>query len=201
MRFIVAIAGLALATGVSAGASAQEASSADQQAELTEARAIMELMFPPAEREQTFGVLIGQAVEQFRASVPVDSVTDPQLRAILERHFDSIPERLGPTISRHLPKIIEATASAYTHEFTLAELKDIHAFAQSPSGEHYLNRSAALVGDPDVATVNTAFFAEVQEIQAAFQNDLITELSAYIAEHPEAAAALAGSPDSSTESP
>ena len=123
------------------------------------------------------------------------------MRAILDRHFASIPERLGPAISKHLPKIIEATASAYTHEFTLAELKDIHAFAQSPAGEHYLKRSAALVGDPDVATVNTAFFADVQEIQTAFQRDLITELSAYIAEHPEAAAALVETPDGAAETP
>lgn len=201
MHFIATIAALALAAGASAGASAQDSPSAEQQAELTEARAIMELMFPAAEREQTFGVMVGQVVEQFRASVPLDSVTDPQLRAILDRHFDSVPERLGPTISKYLPKIIEATAGAYTHEFTLAELQDIHAFARSPSGEHYLKRSAALVGDPDIATVNTAFFAEVQEIQTAFQDDLITELSAYIAEHPEAAAALAGPPDGPAEAP
>ena len=199
MRFVTVIAGLALASGIPVCASAQEA--ADRQAELTEARAIMEIMFPPAEREQTFATLVGQVVDQFRASMPADAITDPQLRAILDRNFDSIPERLRPTIAKHLPNIIEATASAYTHEFTLAELKDIHAFAQSPSGEHYLKRSAALVGDPDVAAVNTTFFAEVQEIQSAFQQDMIGELSTYIAEHPEAVAGLVSAPENAVETP
>lgn len=200
MRFIAAIAGLALAGGIPASVSAQEAV-ADQQAELTEARAIMEIMFPPAEREQTFGVMMAQVVDQFRASIPTDTITDPQLRAIMDRYLDAIPERLGPAVATHLPKILEATASAYTHEFTLAELKDIHAFAQSPSGQHYLKRSTALVGDPDVAAANTALFTDVQEIQSVFQRELIEELSAYLAEHPEAAAGLAGNPEGVTEAP
>lgn len=200
MRFVTALVGLALAAGIPVGASAQEAA-ADQQARLTEARSIMEIVFPPAEREQTFGVLIVQVADQFRKSIPAEAVTDPQLGAIIGRYFDAIPDRLGPTMKTHLPKIIDATASAYTHEFTLAELKDIHAFAQSPSGQHYLQRSSALVGDPDVAAANTAFFTDVQQVQSVFQRELIEEVSAYIGEHPEAAAALMGDAAGSAEAP
>jgi len=200
MRFVAVIAGLALAAGIPAGASAQ-AAAADQQAELTEARAIMEVMFPPAEREQTFSVMMAQMLEQFRSAIPTEGFADPELRAIMDRYFDGIPERLKPMITTHLPKIIEATANAYTHEFTLAELKDIHAFALSPSGEHYLKRQTSLIGDPAVAAANSAFFADVQDIQSVIQRDLIEELSAYVAEHPEAAAALMGNVEGSTEAP
>lgn len=201
MRFVILMAGLALMAGIPAGAFAQDQAAADQQAELAKARAIMEIMFPPAEREQTFGVLMSQVLDQFRSSLPAEAVTDPQLRAILDRYLDSVPDRLGPTVKTHLPKIIEATAKAYTHEFTLAELNDIHAFAQSPAGEHYLKRSTALIGDPDVAAANTAFFSEVQAAQSVMQRDLIQELSAYLADHPEAAAALTGGVQSAAEAP
>lgn len=197
MRIAAAMAAVALL----AGAAAHAQSSDEQVAELAEARAIMEIAFPPSDREQTFATLMAQVGDQFRDSLPTDGITDPQLLAILDRYLGSIPERLGPTVRTHLPNIIEATAVAYTNEFTLAELQDIRAFAESPSGKRYLQRSTALVGDPAVAAANTAFFTDVQEIQAAFQGELIQDLSTYLAEHPEAAAELLGSAGAASATP
>lgn len=172
-----------------ATAIAQEATAPDP-AELTEARAIMEVAFPTAEREETFGTMVGQLLDQLRQTIPADALTDPGLKAILDTHLDSLPARLMPTMKVHLPKIIDATAVAYTNEFSLDELKEIHAFARTDTGRHYLSQSAKLIGDPAVAAANTAYMGELQRLQKDISEDFMQEVVTYLDEHPEAAEKL-----------
>ena len=86
-----------------------------------------------------------------------------------------------------LPMIFEASAQAYVHAFTLAELKDVHAFAATPSGSHYLSKSMALLGDPAVVAANTAYMSEIQGMQAQLGADLKTKIFAYLNAHPDVA--------------
>jgi hypothetical protein len=156
-------------------------------AKLGEATAIIEIMFPPAEREQTFDTMINELLAQFRKGVPVNLVSDPGLKAIVDKYFDSIPVRVKPAIQAHLPRIMQATAVAYTHEFSLEELKQIHAFAQTDVGEHYLKRASALIGDPVVAEENSAYMKDIQAASASMQSDMRQELTAYLTAHPAVA--------------
>lgn len=190
-------AALLLAVGGPAAAEepAQVAAPAIDEAELAEARAIMDIVFPPAEREETFGVLMEQTLDQFRGSLPLDDA-DPGLRDILDRYLDRVPARLAPTLRAHLPLIIEATAVAYTNEFTLEELRDIHAFARSPSGKRYLQRSTALMGDPAVAAANTAYFTDVMAVDGEMRRELVEELNAYFESRLESEAAMVPPPPS-----
>ncbi|AKH41477.1 hypothetical protein FHS61_001965 [Altererythrobacter atlanticus] len=159
-------------------------------AELAEARAIMEIMFPPAEREETFNTLIAQVASQFRQALPQDAIADPGLRAIVESYLDDIPDRLMPLVRKHLPNIIDGTAIAYTNEFSLEELRRIHEFAKTPAGEHYLVKSASLMGDPAVAAANTAYFADLQQAQRSLQQELSVKLGEYLKNNPEVAEQL-----------
>ncbi len=154
-------------------------------AEMAEARAIMKIMFPPEEREATMQRLMTDISDQFAASVDMDSYTDPGLRSIMEGYLAGLPAQLMPLVSQHLPRMMEATAVAYTREFTLEELKDIHAFAMTPSGARYLSRSAALVGDPAVAEVNTQYFRELQALNQGLVAQLRQDIVAYLEAHPE----------------
>ena len=159
-------------------------------AELAEARAIMAIMFPPAERDEMMRTLIEQFSGQVKQAAPFDSATvgDAGLSTMLTQFQDNMIGLIMPTVQAHLPKIIEATAVAYTHEFDLAELKEIHAFAETPVGRHYLSRSTALVGDPAVAEVNTAYLRDVQQIVLAKQGEFRDQLLAYFTAHPDVAA-------------
>jgi len=81
-------------------------------------------------------------------------------------------------------------AEAYSHEFTLGELKDIHAFASTPSGKHYLSRSTAIIGDPAVAKVNTAMFKDIHDATQEMMPALKDKVMAYVKAHPDVAAKI-----------
>lgn len=182
------IVGAFLAVAAPAAASAQSApatQAAPDPAELAEARAIMEIAFPTAERDATFGTMLDQLLKQFRQTIPLDVLSDPGLDALVNAHLDSLPGRLMPTIKVHLPKIIEATAVAYTGEFSLTELKEIHAFARTDTGKHYLSTTAKLVGDPAVAAANTAYMMDLRDLQKSATEALTQELISYLEANPE----------------
>jgi hypothetical protein len=185
-RIFWPVAGAILAVTTPAAATAQEtpAAQAADPAELAEARAIMEIAFPTAERDETFGTMAGQFLDQFRRAIP-DAVTDSGLKAILDAYLDDLPARLMPMMRVHLPKIIEATAVAYTNEFSLQELEDIHAFARTDTGRRYFSQSAKLVGDPAVAAANTAYMGDLQHLQKTLGEEFMKEVIAYLEEHPE----------------
>lgn len=181
--------GALLAAALPAAAAAQD----NDAAELAEARAIVAVIYPPAERDAMMRTMLEQFAGQVRQSVPLDVAAfgDPGLSAIVEKFQDNVVGLVMPTVQAHLPKIIEATAVAYTHEFDLAELRDIHAFAETPAGRRYLSRQTALVGDPAVAEVNTAYLRDIQLLAAAKQAEFREELLAYFAKHPEVARKVA----------
>jgi acyl-CoA thioesterase len=182
---LFAVAILAATAPVAATAQETPAAQAPDPAELAEARAIMEIAFPTAERDETFGTMAGQFLDQFRGAIPADAVADPGLKAILDAYLDDLPARLMPMMRVHLPKIIEATAVAYTNEFSLQELEDIHAFARTETGRHYFSQSAKLVGDPAVAAANTAYMGDLQRLQKSLGEEFMKEAIAYLEAHPE----------------
>lgn len=162
----------------------------DQAAKLSEARAIISVMFPPAQRDQTIKELMGN-IGQSIAAVPPQFQGEPGLAKLFQDFHDTLPDRIMPIASKHLPMIFEATALAYTRAFTLAQLKDVHAFAQTPSGAYYLTHSLALMGDPAVVAANTAYMKEIQGLQAGVQQDLVAKVGTYLKAHPDVAKRIA----------
>jgi hypothetical protein len=180
-----------------AAATAQPARAAqgDLAAKTAEAHAIIEIMFPPAERQQIFETLVAQLSNQFRAAtmakMPLPALDDPGFKAILNEYLDKVTVQQKVLIHKHLPDIMEANALAYTHEFSLAELKDIHAFATTPSGRHYLGRSTAILSDPAVVKVNSAMMKEAQQVSFSLMPEMRDKIVAYMKAHPELAEKIA----------
>ena len=85
-----------------------------------------------------------------------------------------------------MPAMFEAMAIAYSNEFSMAELKDIRAFATTPSGSRYLSRSLAMATDPAVRKVNAAMIADAQKLSLTMIEELKARIAAYLEEHPEA---------------
>lgn len=159
---------------------------------LEQAQAIVGIMFPPETREQTFAKTIDDMLGQFRRAMKVDSVPDAGLRKILNEQLDAMPRLLMPTVREYLPQILNATALAYTHEYSLDELRHIRAFAETPAGSRYLQTSMKLLGDPAVAKVNEAYLAAIQKIQLAERDRMQAEISDYLKKNPDVTARLEG---------
>src|SRR5690242_4807015 len=166
-KFLIIVAGALLAGSTAAGAAtpaAPAAASADDAAKLAEAHGIIAIMFPPAEREQMIGKMLTTITAQMRTPMPAYLSQDPGLKNILDDFMTRVEAQEKPLLMKHLPDLLEADAIAYSHEFSLAELKDIHAFGLTPTGRHYLSRSTALLSDPAVAKVNTALVADARAL-------------------------------------
>jgi hypothetical protein len=191
--FLVTAAALAVALVPATPVVAQDVAAppavADE-AELVEARAVIEVMYPPADRAKIFDTMLVNLNDQIRASIPLDGIGDPGLRAIVDEVLAGLAARESPMLQKHTPALLEAMAVAYSNEFTLAELRDIRVFAQTSSGGRYLSRAAAIIGDPAVAAVNTDIMTESFEFAGTVRTELQQKVIAYLSAHPEVAEKL-----------
>lgn len=183
-------ASLASATPVGALAQPRAATQAADPVKLAEAHAIIGIMFPPAQRLQMIQKMQDDMMTQMRPLLPAAMMSDPGLAAIMNDYIAKAKVRQSGVMEKHLPLMFEAMAGAYTREFSLAELKDIHAFAATPSGAHYLSRSTAIVGDPAVAKVNTAMFQDIHAATQAALPEFKDKVITYLKAHPDVAAKI-----------
>jgi len=184
---------LAAALPAAACAQGTAVTAADDPAKLAEAHAIITIMFPPERREQMFEAIMSQIARQIEAMVPSNgaSVGDAGADAIAAKFRTDVREATTRLMTTHLPALMEANAVAYTHLFSLDELKQIHAFAATPAGDHYLSRASALVNDPAYVAEMSAMGKDtrslLEERGAKFRADLQT----YFEAHPDAAKRVA----------
>lgn len=158
MAAVLAGTSLIMATPSAATVQVATASQAADPAELAEARAIIAIMFPPAQRQQMMNKMMDDIMVPMRATFPKAAMNDRGVKAIIEAYLTKATAENRELIGKHFPALLEAMAIAYSHEFSLPELKEVHAFARTPAGSHYLSKSTAIIGDPAVTEVNTKFF-------------------------------------------
>jgi hypothetical protein len=182
----------AIAQTNAAPASAQPAAAAEgaDPAKLAEAHAIMDVILPPGRRE---GMLDKLQSDIFAQMMPTraDWMQEPGVKKIVDDFITEAKAKQRAVYAKHLPEQVDAMASAYAHRFSLAELKDIDAFAHSPSGRHYFSESLAIVGDPAVAKVNAAAIADIRSVTEALLPDFKDKLVTYVKAHPDLAAKIA----------
>ena len=163
---------------------------ADEAAKLTEARSILAVMFPPSQREAMFIKLQADLGSQFSALLPATLMADPGLKGIFEEFKNAAFERQRAVLLRRFPAQLDAMATAYAREFSLGELKDIHAFARTSSGAHYFSKSLSMIGDPAVAKVNTETVAQIHAVTQDLLPGFKDKVVAYLKAHPDVAAKI-----------
>jgi hypothetical protein len=183
-RFATIASALAAAL-VTTAASAQPATGTDacvggpvDATAFTLAQGVVETMIPPDKADAMVQDLMRGIMNQMKQGFIKES-TDKGMQEILDRQLKAFPDRLTPLVRKHMPAQKAAMACAYVREFSMSELRDISAFAQSSSGSHYLSRSTAIISDPSVAAANQAYFSEATTYLDAFRDDLVKELAAY----------------------
>jgi hypothetical protein len=188
---LISVAALCVAVPTPAAAQAAAPTQTPDANELAEARAIIEIMFPPSQRQQMIKKMMEDILAPMRASLPKGALDEPGLKAIMDEHLTKMQARSLKLFQKHMPALFEAMVTAYTREFSLAELKEVHAFARSPAGTHYLSKSTAMVGDPAMVQVNTAMFADSRVLSQEMLPKLKQDIMDYLIAHPELAQKLA----------
>jgi hypothetical protein len=180
----VALIVLAPATAIAQPASGAQAGEA---AKAVEAHAIIEIMYPPATREQMFDKMLAGMNAPMRQNMPfMNEIKDPGLKALFKDFFDHMFDQQRTLMTRHMPAMMDAMAAAYSHMFSLAELKDIHAFAMSPSGHTYFSHMMSILGDPAVQKVTGEMIADAQSSAKAQAVQFKDKVEAYVKAHPKA---------------
>ena len=154
--------------------------------ELAEARVIIEAMFPSDRREQILLDMATTTAKQAIAGYMTGPAFDePGIKAIIDSFIADLPSTFAPLFAKHLPKIFEATAIAYTREFTLEELRDIAAFARTPSGQRYFISLQKFPSDPAVAAANQAMFADVAVLKKDKSGAVRKQVEEYLMANPD----------------
>jgi len=184
---VVAAVSLTVLAPTAAAAQPAPAAQADA-AKLAEAHAIIQIMYPPASRQQMMEKMLAGMMAPLHQNMPfLNGIKDPGLKALFKDFFDQMLDQQRLLMSRHMPAMMDAMAAAYSHMFSLAELKDIRRFAESPTGHAYFSRMPNILSDPAVQKVSTDMIADAQQSVKARAEDFKDKVAAYVKAHPEAA--------------
>jgi hypothetical protein len=103
---------------------------------------------------------------------------DEEEQASANRFFDRVFLLAQPKIREHMPAVLEASAQAYAREFSAAELRDMIAFAQTPTGKHYLARGAAVETDRGILDAQMGIWEDLAPIMQQVGTDMAKEACA-----------------------
>jgi len=180
---------LVVSVPANAAPAPQPAAPADQAAKLAEAHAIIGVMFPESQRDSMYRKLQADVLKQMMP--PREKwMQQPGVKEIFDEFIAQATAKQRVVLEKYLPLQMDAMALAYARRFSLAELKEIDAFAHSPAGGHYLVESVTILGDPDVAKVNTALVADVRAVTSAITPAFKQRLVEYVKAHPDLAAEI-----------
>ncbi len=84
--------------------------------------------------------------EKFRESLE----TIPAVKPVFARFVERQRTFAMNDIRDNMPALIDAYAHAYARQFSVAELGSIETFMNTDAGRKFVQRSAALINDPDV---------------------------------------------------
>src|SRR5579872_5371905 len=97
------VLGAALVVASAATAATQPAASVStaEAAKLAEAHGIINIMFPPATREQMMDKMMTDLMAPVRQNLPMEGITDPGLKALFKEYMDNVFAAQRPLINRH----------------------------------------------------------------------------------------------------
>jgi hypothetical protein len=102
-------------------------------------------------------------------------IEDEDKRAIANERLDRLFTRLQARLHQTMPKLIEKYAVVYAREYSADELRALIAFAQSPTGKHYMKRDAALSTDPSLVEAQTEVWQSITPVMQDFWKEMCQE--------------------------
>jgi hypothetical protein len=148
---------------------------AEQQARLPQARALMELVLPPGSYSELIGGMFGTMATPFpattvsaqdvvarrlglideemagvseEAAVLAAALLDPAWQEREQRQAEAMPRIMVDVMGHIEAPMREAMAELYAINFSEEELADVAAFFATPSGAAYASRSYTMASDP-----------------------------------------------------
>ena len=107
-----------------------------------------------------------------------NSIEDEAVLTEAKAGLDNYLDRLEPKVREKMPRLAEAYAQAYAREFSAEELQHMIAFANSPTGRHYLNGYAKLESDEKVVDAMSELMEGLTPTLEDIQKEMCAEKAA-----------------------
>lgn len=126
-------------------------------ARLSVARALVDTIMPPATRSQMLDGMVRPMLANIQRSIAQDPNftklfdQDSRARGLFETFMQRQTDRSLATMQPLMPGMWEAMARAYARRFSIAQMGEIRAFFETPTGRLYMQQSLTMMGDPDIA--------------------------------------------------
>lgn len=186
IELILSIAALAPAipaTGQSSTPAAQAAPAPDP-ARLQASRALLDVLMPPATREQMIQGMMAPMLANIQRAIadnPQFAQTigsDPEVKALFDAFMGKQLSRTTEMLRAGLPGMVEAMIRAYARRFDVAQLTELRRFFESPAGQTYMRESMTIMGDPDVAAWQRTLMSQSMNQAQADAADFARQLAA-----------------------
>jgi hypothetical protein len=154
-------------------------------ASLALARQILTIGIPPEKRVQMFSSIIDSISDQARKSMEaLPFAKDKDFKALMDRSTQRMWGEMKPIMTAALPDIFESMARAYAREFSADDLNAMLAFARTPAGQHFFERSPLILKDPDVQAANQRMSAQMLTKLPEIMRENRQDIEDYVAKHP-----------------
>lgn len=183
MAMLLALAAPATLHAQATPPAAPQAATPLDPARVAAARELIDLLLPPATRDQMLSGMMTPMLANLRrgmAEAPGFSDTinsDPRMRALFDRFLAEQELEVTRTLRESLPGMTPAMANAYARRFDLQQLRELRAFFETPTGRAYMQASYTIMNDPDVAAwqrdMMTRSMARVQASVAKFAEQAV----------------------------
>ena len=145
----------AVALFLAAPATAQTPAPLDP-ARVTAARELIDVLMPPATREQLITGMMAPMLANMRRAMQsapgfaADIHADPKLRTAFDAFITKQQAQTTRMLREALPGMLPAMARAYARRFDVAQMHELRAFFQTPTGRAYMQASYTIMSDPDI---------------------------------------------------
>jgi hypothetical protein len=125
-------------------------------ARLTAARDLIDILMPPATRAQMVESMMTPMLANLRQGMTQNPDFakamngDPRVKALFDTFMARQQTRTTTMMRDALPGMSDAMARAYARRFDVAQMREIKAFFQTPTGRLYMQQSYTIMADPDV---------------------------------------------------
>ncbi len=139
---------------------------------------LLDVILPPATREETLRGMMQPMVDNLRSSMTQNADfqaaldQNVKLKILFDQFVAKQEQRIGAMMHDMLPGMVTVMTNAYARRFDVAQLNEIRRFFETPTGRAYMQASLTIMSDPDVAAwqrqLTTTAMARAQEDIAEF---------------------------------
>ena len=177
MKLLLTSISIALATSTLAAAAPASSEPVGVEAPSAERLALARQFVTLTLSSNDYVELMHEGTTQMVAALSASFEDEAEVKS-LEKSIKRYLAAAEPKVRAHMPKLAEAYAQVYARDYSAAELHQLIAFAQSPTGKRYLLARTKVDMDPLVSDAQEQLGEELAPLMEDMQREMCAEKAA-----------------------